>query len=77
MTNLISVLFNVACELGQIMIRYDILEARRVIPTWPNFDFGQFCIWIEANNDQISLTRGEMSDFKQCSYRLQIDLISL
>ena len=47
------------------------------ISTWPNFDFGQLFIWIEANNDHIWLTRGEMSDFEQLSNRLQLDLISL
>ena len=46
-------------------------------PTGPNFDVGQLFIWIEANNDQIWLTRCEMSDFEQCSNWLQLDLISL
>ena len=45
-------------------------------PTWPNFDFGQLVIFIEANNDQIWLPRGEASDFEQCLNRLQLDLIS-
>ena len=68
--------------LGQILAIYDFLEAIRVIlamfeptPTWPNFYFGQLFIWIEANNDQICLPRGEISDLEQCSNRLQLDLI--
>ena len=65
-------------------LRYDFVEAIRVIlamfeptPTWPNFYLGQLFIWIEANKDQICLPRGEMSDFEQCSNRLQLDLILL
>ena len=66
------------------MARYDFLEAIRVIwaifeltPTWQNFYFGQLFMWIEANNDQMCLPRGEMSDFEQWSNRLQLDLILL
>ena len=33
-------------------------------PTWPNFD--QLSMWIWANNDQIGLPRGQMSDFEHC-----------
>ena len=29
-------------------------------PTWPNFTFGQLCIWIGANNDQIWLHIGSL-----------------
>ena len=81
---LISILVNFPCELGQIIARYDFPEAIRVIlamfeptPTWPNFYFGQFCIIIEANNDQICLPRGEMSYFEQCSNRLKLKVIYL
>ena len=40
------------------------------IQTYSNFDFDQLFICIGANNDQIRLPRGEMSDFEQCSNRL-------
>ena len=43
-------------------------------PTWPNFDFGQLFIWIEANNDQIWLPRAEMSYFEQRSNWLNLTL---
>ena len=33
---------------------------------WPNFTFGQFLMWIGANNDQIWLPM--MSDSEQFSY---------
>ena len=45
--------------------------------TWPNFTFGQVFMWIGANNDQIWLPMGYMSDSEQCSNRLELDLISL
>ena len=77
-----SLLVNLLDVLGQILAIYDFLEAIRVIlamfeptPTWPNFYLGQLFIWIEANNDQICLPRGEISDLEQCSNRLQLDLI--
>ena len=44
---------------------------------WPNFTFGQFLMWIGANNDQIWLPMGYMSDSEQCSDRLELYLISL
>ena len=44
-------------------------------PTRPEFTFGQLVRWIGANNGQICLPRGEMSDFEQCSNRLQLDLL--
>ena len=54
--DLISLLINFSCELGQIMIRYDFLWVRWVILsnvrtdwTWPNFTFGQLFMWIGAN----------------------------
>ena len=47
------------------------------IITLPNFIFGQLCMCIGANNDQILLSIGQTSDFQQCSNRLQLDLISL
>ena len=51
--DLISLLVIFSCDLGQIMTRYDLLWARRVIlsnvQTWPNFEFGQLFIWIGAN----------------------------
>ena len=45
--------------------------------TWPNFTFGQFFMWIGANNGQIRLPMGYMSDSEQCSNQLEIYLISL
>ena len=45
--------------------------------TWPNFMFGQLFIWIGANNGQIWLPIGYMSDSEQCSNRLELYLISL
>ena len=45
--------------------------------TWPNFTFGQLFMWIGANNDQIWLPMGKMSDSEQCSNWLELDLISL
>ena len=46
-------------------------------PTWtlPNFTFGQLIMWIGANNDQIWLPIGYVSDSVQCSNRLELDLI--
>ena len=35
-------------------------------PTWPNFHFGQLCMWMWVNNDQIWLPRGQMSAFEKC-----------
>ena len=32
-------------------------------PTWSNFDFGQFCMWMGANNNQIGLPRGQSIDW--------------
>ena len=48
-------------------------------PTWtcPNFTIGQLFMWIGANNDQIWLPMGWMSDSEHCSNRLELDLISL
>ena len=43
--------------------------------TWPNFTFGQLCMWIGANNGQRWLPMGYMSDSKQCSNRLELYLI--
>ena len=81
--DLSSLLVNSLDVLGQILAIYDFLEAIRVILamfeptlTLPNFYFGQLFIWIEANNDQISLHRCEISDLEQCSNRLQLDLIN-
>ena len=45
------------------------------IITWPNFTFGQIFNWIGANNDQIWLPMGYMSDSEQCSNRLELYLI--
>ena len=39
--------------------------------TWPNFMFGQLFMWIGANNGQIWLPIGYMSDSEQCSNRLE------
>ena len=47
------------------------------VRTDSNFTCGQLFKLIGANNDQICLHRGEMSDFEQCLNRLQLDLISL
>ena len=44
---------------------------------WPNFTFGQLLMWIGANNDQIWLPMGKMSDSEQFSNRFELDLISL
>ena len=81
---LISLLVNFWCEVGQIMARYDLLWARWVILSnvrtdlnLPNFTFGQLFMWTGANNDQIWLPMGKMSDFEPCSNRLELDLISL
>ena len=52
--DLISILVNFLCELGQIMTRYDFQEATPL----PDFTFGQLFIWIGANNDQIWRPRG-------------------
>ena len=72
--DLISLLVNFSCELGQLMIRYDFLWAIRMILSpdseqwsnrfehWPNFTFGQFFMWIGANNDQIWLSMGYTND---------------
>ena len=50
--DLISLLVNFSCELGQIMTRYDFLWARWVILSnvWTDFDFGQLCMCIGVNN---------------------------
>ena len=70
---LIMILVNFSCELGQIMARYDFIEARWMILsnvrtdsslTWFHFGKKKF-IWIWANNDQIWLPRGKKSDFEQ------------
>ena len=45
--------------------------------TWPNFTFGQLFMWIGANNYQIGLPMGLMSDSEQCLNRLELDLIKL
>ena len=78
--------------IGQIMTRYDFLEARWVIlfdltPTWPDYTFSyhfisigafsQLCISIGASNDKIWFPGIWMSDFEQCSNRLHLNLISL
>ena len=57
-------------------IRVDETKLKQII-TWPNFTLGQLSMWIGANNDQIWLPMGNMSDSEQCSNRLQLDLISL
>ena len=70
-----------SCELGQIMTRYDFLEARRVIlrnvrtdsRLQPDFNFGQLVRWIGANNGQVWLCRCEW--FEQYLNWLQLDLI--
>ena len=59
---------------GQIGVDKTKLEQ---IITWPNFTFGQLFMWIGANNDQIWLPMGQMSDVEQCSNRLEFDLIKL
>ena len=81
--DLISLLVNFSCELGQIMTRYDFLWARWVILSnvrtdlnLPNFTFGQLFMWIGANNDQIWLPMCYMSDSEQCLNRLELELIS-
>ena len=78
---LISLLVNFLCELGQIMTSYGLDEwfwaMFELTWTWHNFTFGQLFMWIGANNDQIWLPMGEMSDSEQCSNRLELDIISL
>ena len=59
---------------GQISVDKTKLEQ---IITWPNFTFGQLFMWIGANNGQIWLPMGYMSDSEQCSNRLELHLISL
>ena len=70
--------------IGTKLTRYDFLWARWVIlsnvRTDLNFttgSFGQLLMWIGANNYQIWLPMGYMSDSEQCSNRLEFDLISL
>ena len=58
------------------MARYDLLEARRVILSNVQTD-SNYLISILVNlSYELGLPRGEMSDFEQCSNRLQLDLIS-
>ena len=40
-------------------------------PTLPNLDFGQLFMWIGANDDQIWLPMGSMSESEKCSNSLQ------
>ena len=75
---------NFPCESRPIMNRYDFLEADEWFwtmfkPTlnWQNFTFGQLFMQTGVINNQIWLLRGYMSDFEQCSKRIQIDLIHL
>ena len=46
-------------------------------PTWYNFDFGPFVMWIGANNDQMWPSRRLKRNFEKCSNLLQVDMISL
>ena len=77
---LISLLVNLSCDLGQIMTIYMTLYGldewfRAMFEptlTWPNFTFGQLFMWIGANNGQIWLPMGYMSDSEQCSNRLEL-----
>ena len=83
--DLISLLVNFSCELGQIRTIYDfpmgwMSDSEQCLePTWawPNFTFGQLFMWIEANNGHIWLPIGYMSDSEQCSNWLELYLISL
>ena len=82
--DLISLLVNFSCELGQIMTRYDFLWAIWVILSnvRTNLNLTQFNFWSSfhvngANNDQIWLPMGYMSDSEQCSNWLELYLISL
>ena len=66
------------------MNRYDFLEADEWFwtmfePTlnWQNFTFGQLYMRTRVINYHIWLLRGYMSDFEQCSKRIQLDLIHL
>ena len=73
---------NFSCEWRQIITRstsYGLDEWAIFEPTWtwPNFPFGQLCMWIGANNDLIWLPMGWMSDSEKCSNRLELYLISL
>ena len=56
--NIISRLMNFSNDLGQIMTRYDSLEAWQVIlsnvsPTWPNYTLVNFSYELKNNNDPI------------------------
>ena len=44
-------------------------------PIWPDFTFGKLFIWIWANNDQIRIPRGQMSDFEQCLNWLLVNFL--
>ena len=57
-------------------IRVDKIKFEQII-TLPNFTFGQLFMWIGANNDQIWLPMGYVSDSEQCSNRLELYLILL
>ena len=46
-------------------------------PIWPDFTFGQLCIWVWANNYPIWLLGGQMSDFEQCLNPLQLYITNL
>ena len=54
----------------------DKIKLEQII-TSPNFSFGQLFMWIGANNDQIWLHMGYMSDSEQRSNRLELYLISV
>ena len=66
--DLIKLLVNFSCGLGPIMTRYDFLSSYGLDewfwamfePNWicPNFTFGNFFMWIGANNDHIWLPYG-------------------
>ena len=78
--DLISLLVNFSCELGQIMTIYmtshglDEWFRATFEPTWtwPNFMFGQLFMWIGANYGQIWLHIGYMSDSEQCLDQLEL-----
>ena len=55
----------------------DFEQMLELTSTWYNFEFVKLVMWIGANNDQIWRHRGQTSDSDQCSYRRQLNIISL
>ena len=77
--DLISILVNFSCQLGQIMTRYDFQEARWVISSndRTNYNFTCFHSYELGQIMARYVFLGWMSDFEQCSNQFQLELISL